>query len=344
MRWELWSTDTFDRDAAPSCEATGDDFLAGCAGLWRATVDQGVLADGKPSFTWYQLRWAGGALSLPRDPFSNPELRALKPWVTTVGVIGALAQALAASPDDGTVRRCLALVAAAADPWDLCQRLGHPAPRPEPKRRFDFTQDAQVLAFLASPAASEAKFLTLKTRDVGASLLEALAASDRLRQVEFLSFGEVPMGDEGLAWLATAKWPKLARLVVSACGVGDAGVAALAQAPWAAGLTELHLANASSGSASRPNRVGDAGARALAQSPLLARLARLDLGHNPVGNAGVEALLAKGALPALQELVVWRTGLTAEGAARCAVLAGQRSRGCVVHSDFTPRVVDFSAG
>lgn len=135
MAWELWSNDYFDRDADPCLQASGEDFIAACAALWRKTVDEGVMEDGRPTFTWFQLRWDGGSLNLPRDPFSNPELARVKPWLQTAGVIDALAKALAAQLDDAKAEQILAQAREARDAGDLCERLGYRGEsRPRPRR------------------------------------------------------------------------------------------------------------------------------------------------------------------------------------------------------------------
>ena len=75
---ELWSNDTFDRDAAPHLEGRFADARAGLERLWRAVLSEGVQDDGQPTFTDFTLRLPGRAVSLPRDPFENPELALLR--------------------------------------------------------------------------------------------------------------------------------------------------------------------------------------------------------------------------------------------------------------------------
>lgn len=85
--WQLWSHDYFDRDAEPFLERSGDDRRTGLALLWQRTLDEGIVDGGRATFTWFTLSFAGGPrLSLPRQPFSNPELAHLRaarqePWL-----------------------------------------------------------------------------------------------------------------------------------------------------------------------------------------------------------------------------------------------------------------------
>lgn len=123
MPWELWSNDYFDRDARPCLEAEGRDLLAGIRELWRMTLRKGLMADGRPTFTWFQLRWPGGGLSLPRDPFDNPELAKLKVWETNADLMAMLAQTLASRPVDRRCSEILELIGKANDPQALCLSL-----------------------------------------------------------------------------------------------------------------------------------------------------------------------------------------------------------------------------
>jgi hypothetical protein len=99
--WELWSWDYFDRDSAPLCDARGRGRVDGVATLLRATLDEGLLDDGRPTFTWFELRIAGRRnLSLPRDPLMNPELAKLRAWKDDPGLIDAVAQGLTLRPGE----------------------------------------------------------------------------------------------------------------------------------------------------------------------------------------------------------------------------------------------------
>lgn len=77
MAWELWSSDTFDRESDPSLEGSFDTLDAGLRALWKKTLFEAVLDDGRPTFTEFSLR-GQPSVFLPRDPFENPELAVLR--------------------------------------------------------------------------------------------------------------------------------------------------------------------------------------------------------------------------------------------------------------------------
>ncbi len=75
--WELWSSDTFDRESPPSVEGSFDTLEAGLRALWKKTLTEAVQDDGRPTFTEFTLR-GQPSVFLPRDPFENPELAVLR--------------------------------------------------------------------------------------------------------------------------------------------------------------------------------------------------------------------------------------------------------------------------
>lgn len=77
MAWELWSSDTFDRESPPSVEGSFDTLEAGLRALWKKTLSEAVQDDGRPTFTEFTLR-GQPSVFLPRDPFENPELAVLR--------------------------------------------------------------------------------------------------------------------------------------------------------------------------------------------------------------------------------------------------------------------------
>ena len=83
--WEIWYTDSFDRDADPAREATGTGRVAGLETLWRKTLDETVQDDGKITFTHFTL-WQDGRRgpAIPVDPLSNAELGKLRPLILRV--------------------------------------------------------------------------------------------------------------------------------------------------------------------------------------------------------------------------------------------------------------------
>ena len=121
--WSLWSTDYFDRETPPACDARGDGLQAGLAALWTRTLDEGIQDDGKATFTWFQLRTATGHVSLPRDPFSNPALAKLRRWRAEPGLVEWLAGLHAQRPHDTGAQELLDVVEASSDVADLRRRL-----------------------------------------------------------------------------------------------------------------------------------------------------------------------------------------------------------------------------
>lgn len=77
MAWEVWSSDTFDRESAPHLEGAFDTLEQGLRSLWQKTLSEAVQADGRPTFTEFSLR-GQPSVFLPRDPFQNPELAVLR--------------------------------------------------------------------------------------------------------------------------------------------------------------------------------------------------------------------------------------------------------------------------
>jgi uncharacterized protein (TIGR02996 family) len=113
--------------------------------------------------------------------------------------------------------------------------------------------------------------------------------------------------------------PNLRRLVLRRCGLGDAGVQALAESPELAGLTALDVG---------VNRVGPAGLEALAASPHMANLTELRAGGNTARDAGAKALASSPHLTGLTVLDLSNNGLGGPGVRTVAEspnLAGLRA-------------------
>lgn len=77
MSWELWSSDTFDRESGPSIEGSFETLDEGLYALWKKTLSEAVQDDGRPTFTEFSLR-GQPSVFLPRDPFENRELAVLR--------------------------------------------------------------------------------------------------------------------------------------------------------------------------------------------------------------------------------------------------------------------------
>ena len=81
--WQLWQSDTFDRDAPFALQATGKNIVLGLYKLWHYTLNEGILDDGNASFSRFQLTW--GITPATRagifvNPFDNLALLKLRRW------------------------------------------------------------------------------------------------------------------------------------------------------------------------------------------------------------------------------------------------------------------------
>jgi hypothetical protein len=81
--WQLWHSDTFDRDAPQSLQASGTDILNGLYELWLCTLREGIQDNGNASFSSFHLTW-GNTPSTRADvnvkPFYNSSLMKLRQW------------------------------------------------------------------------------------------------------------------------------------------------------------------------------------------------------------------------------------------------------------------------
>lgn len=78
--WQLWHSDTFDRDDPPSLQTTGMDIVEGLSELWRYTLKEGILDNGDASFSRFQLMWGATCVAILVNPFDNPALLKLRQW------------------------------------------------------------------------------------------------------------------------------------------------------------------------------------------------------------------------------------------------------------------------
>ena len=108
------------------------------------------------------------------------------------------------------------------------------------------------------------------------------------------------LGDEGVATLATARWPALQVLRLDYSNLGVAGVASLAA--WPA-LQELGLEACS---------LGDAGVASLAAAPWHA-LQKLNLSGNWLSAAGAASLAAAPMVARSRPQLFWKRGLNDPG-------------------------------
>ena len=89
MKFQLRAADLFDRDAPVTRELDTDDPLVALRALWSKTLREGVLEDGRETFTSFTL--AGPAsMGLCLTRAKNPELAAIR-GVMTQDLLTALA-------------------------------------------------------------------------------------------------------------------------------------------------------------------------------------------------------------------------------------------------------------
>ena len=130
--WELWATDLFDREAAPSCEASGTGVLEGLTELWRRALEESYLDDGRPTFTAFTLKCGRLRYDVPRDPTRNPELGALRRWRLEPDLLEAVARGHLYLADRDGAAALIAAIREAASPDALRARLAAlAAPRQE---------------------------------------------------------------------------------------------------------------------------------------------------------------------------------------------------------------------
>ena len=81
--WQLWYSDTFDRDTSLSLETTGTNIVLGLYKLWYCTLKEGILDNGNASFSHFHLTWGNTAdarVDVFVNPFNNPGLLKLRRW------------------------------------------------------------------------------------------------------------------------------------------------------------------------------------------------------------------------------------------------------------------------
>ena len=101
--WQLWHSDTFDRDSPPSLQASGEDIRRGLYELWLCTLREGIQQNGSASFSYFYLTWGNTAacrVDVYVEPFGNAPLMKLRRWARLTeedpeagsSVLGRLAQ------------------------------------------------------------------------------------------------------------------------------------------------------------------------------------------------------------------------------------------------------------
>ena len=168
-------------------------------------------------------------------------------------------------------------------------------------------------ALAEAPGLSGLELLDVSANDIGPAGVRAVIDSPYLGRLHTFAVHSNRIGDTGAEALAGSEL--LARmlahepkLMLRGCGIGPAGMRALAASPHLTAARELDLTGNNLGddgtrelaeSECLPNlrrlvlmrnRIADAGARALAFSPVMAGLDFLDVSSNVIGRLGVDAL------------------------------------------------------
>jgi uncharacterized protein (TIGR02996 family) len=134
--------------------------------------------------------------------------------------------------------------------------------------------EAGFQALAASSTLSTLKELVLAGEGTFTpAAIRYLAESPYLGGLEEVNLSSPDLGAVGAQALARARWNRLHTLWLGKCGIGDAGLRALAESPLLGKVTRLWLTD---------NRIGDEGALALAKSPHVNNLKDLDLRGNRV--------------------------------------------------------------
>jgi hypothetical protein len=181
--------------------------------------------------------------------------------------------------------------------------------------------------------------LDLSSQRLDAKALAAIFARPRFGRLRRLELDGNPLGDAGMATIATTPLPSLRELTLRRSGATAAGIAAIARI---AGLEHIELDSDPVGDAAaralpqtlrvvhafhcgigdagaaaiaampslvvaylRGNEIGDDGARALSRSKTIRKLWLAD--NRGIGDAGARAVLD---MPALEELRIWDTQMS----------------------------------
>lgn len=93
MKATLWSYDLFDRDSEPIIDVVFESVGDGLRGLWRSVLHEGIVEDGRRSFTDFSLHLEDGTrLAVPVQHGVNPELLLLRARQHEPGFLDALSQ------------------------------------------------------------------------------------------------------------------------------------------------------------------------------------------------------------------------------------------------------------
>ncbi len=150
------------------------------------------------------------------------------------------------------------------------------------------------VALANSPHLAGLEVLNWSGNHVSPEALGALATAkfrSNLRDLNLNFCGSLGLGRAAFEQLAAANLPRLEVLDISTGRLNDGGMAALAAAPWLAGLKDLNVAG---------SETGDTELAELARLHL-PKLERLKLDLNPFGDVGLAALCRGPAWPGLKK-------------------------------------------
>jgi hypothetical protein len=133
-KWKLWAYDYFDQNAERVVDAEGVGLLNGLELLWSRTLEEGILDDGRPTFTWFDLEAVAGpskienqksktVVSIPRNPMQNPEMARIRDWRHEPDLIPTLARIHLKLAERGGAESLISFVRSSSTTAELLQAL-----------------------------------------------------------------------------------------------------------------------------------------------------------------------------------------------------------------------------
>lgn len=187
---------------------------------------------------------------------------------------------------------------------------------------YPFGTDMEAIQLLSgSSTMKNLQELSLAWANLKIQQLLMLTYSDYLKNLESLDLrGNRLCSERNMISLSALKrFPKLKRLDLRGCGVGNVGVETLVKSPLWSQFESLQLAR---------NNIPDRGLIAMASGKTPGNLATLDLQHNAIGNAGLIALAKSPVLSAIPHLHLEHNQIGTAGVIQLArTKFGDRLRG-----------------
>jgi uncharacterized protein (TIGR02996 family) len=168
-------------------------------------------------------------------------------------------------------------------------------------RQIDFHDNLAPEAFegfCRLPAFLRLQTLSFESSSFPVSAWRTFARSQAFPHLRNLALHETDMSYGEMQALAGAATIPLASLDLSLCGIGDEGVKAMIEAPWAGSLQSLDLSY---------NSLGPASARRIGRCTAFAKLKSLDLENNSIGVDGLKAIAGSTHLRELRTLLLGQT-------------------------------------